>query len=209
MNKKKIKRILVILFIVFILLITSIIIIKYLNSKLYMKNLLSKGSKNINFIETNDTYKRYVKNNKEKIVYNNGNILYYDYNKEKAISINNENKIIYVSNLKDKKNIHELKYNDFDRKEYEYRGIEIINNIKCHVIELFNKDDKKDSYLLKRIWINKKLGIIEKIKFYSVKKGIEKLVSEEVYNMHTGEVSDEDVSEPDLNYYTDFEIKYN
>ena len=206
--KRKIKIIISIFVIILMILISIFSVSKYLTSKFYVKKLLKKGSYNVNFFEETENYKRYVKGNIEKIIYNNGDIYYYDYYNSESIIINNKDKKINIyTQINYENSPHASKYvNNFKEKEFKYKGKEKFNEIECIVIDLSGKKNNVGNLLLQRMWINKELGTIEKIAYYNKDGEKEKLISEQEYNMHTNEVTNDDIEKPDVNDYTEYEV---
>ena len=138
-------------------------------------------------------------------MYQNDNIIYYDYDKSECIYIDTQNKEITISALEENFNSYTSKYMaDFEEKDYRYKGCEEVNGIQCLVIDLYK--EKEEEYLIKRIYINKKCGIIERIAYYNFIDNKEKLLSKDDYTMHTGEVTDQDIMRPDINEYEGYLI---
>lgn len=207
---KRLKKVIITFFIILLILVSILIIVKYKCSKLYMKRLLDKGCMNINY----STYyegelQSYIKGNIEKSIFSNGNILYCDYETGEKIFIDAENKTINISRDSNKDlGPQKSKYvKDISEKQYEYKGKEIIkDDIDCYVIDLYKNEKNSSSYLVTRIWINCKLGVIEKIAYYNKSEYSEKMISETIYNMHTGVVTDENIQKPNITEYPDYEI---
>lgn len=206
MDTKSRKRGIIVAFILLVIfLIILVVLVNYINSKQYIFHLLNKGAKKVNYSSQYEECVSYVKDDIEKTVYQNGNIAYYNYSKNELIYIDTENKEITISDLEESSGSYKMKYkNDFETKEYEYKGTKEINGITCFVVDLFNAD--KENYLLKRIYINKKIGIIERIEYYNMSSIKESLLSRENYNMHTGDVTEEDIAKPDVNEYEGYKI---
>lgn len=206
--KVKKMSIIIILLVLVVLLVSLVMLAKYINSKKYMINLLAKGVNSVNYVSHYDECISYVKGNIEKVVYQNGDITYYDYTKNENIAIDVENKEITLSDINENSGPQISKYkDDFEKNEYKYRGIKEVNGNECFVVDLYDKSE--ETYLLKRIYIHKKLGVIERINYYTVSNGIEKLTSKTDYNMHTGEVSEQDIIKPDINEYEGYSINDN
>lgn len=206
---KKIKKIIILCIIIFLILIVAFLIVKYMSSRNYMKRLLDKGCNNINYSYTDEELKMFVKENIEKSIYSNGNILYSDYNTGEKIFIDVENKQISIVKQKEKySGPQKSKYaEDIKEKEYDFKGKETIKEgINCYVIDLYRMNDNNSNYLVTRIWVNCKLGIIEKMAYYDKNKTKEKLISEEILDMHTGVVTDSDIQKPDFKDYPNYEI---
>ncbi len=211
MDKNKIKKYIIILSIFLIVLIMLIIFSKiYFKSKKYIVSLLKKGDNNINYsISYNDgELKNYVKENEEKLIFSDGKIYYANYETGESIFIDPNEKIIKLDTVETKDNPHSNLYiKDIDYMSYEYENIKKVNSNDCVVIKLYDNKNNNAQYLMKKIYINKKLGVIEKIeKYSSTVYGEDTLISKKIYKMHTDDVSNEDVEKPDLKKYTDYEI---
>lgn len=206
MNKKVVKKIIIFCIILIILLGFIILLINFNYSKLHMKILMKKGISHINYEEDLGESKKFAKQNVEKIIYNNGDILYYNYKEKQTIFISIENKTINISTMENNESSYSSIYSDIDEKEYEYKGLEKVHDNECYVVDFYTSKNDDNGTLLKRIWINKKIGVIEKVAYYNKSKTKEKLISEQEYNVHTGEVTDDDISQPNLNNYPNFNI---
>lgn len=211
MNKKKLKRYIVIVFIILIILLSCFLLIKqYFTSKKYVVSLLNKGDKNVNYSVSynNDELIDYVKGFEEKLIFSNGKIYYANYEEGKSILIDPENKTIELNSVESKNSPHRCLYiKDINRMNFEYENNKNVNNNECVVIKLSDNENSNVNYLTKRLYINRKLGIIEKIEMYtSTVYGKEDFISKQLYNMHTGIVTDKDVEKPDLKDYFDYEV---
>lgn len=211
MNKKELKRYIAIAFIILIILLSCFLLIKqYFTSKKYVVSLLNKGDKNVNYSVSynNDELIDYVKGFEEKLIFSNGKIYYANYEEGKSILIDSENKTIELNRVETKNGPHRSLYvKDINRMNFEYENNKNVNNNECVVIKLSDNENSNVNYLTKRLYINRKLGIIEKIEMYtSTVYGKEDFISKQLYNMHTGVVTDQDIKRPDLNKYSDYTI---
>lgn len=211
MNKKELKRYIAIAFIILIILLSCFLLIKqYFTSKKYVVSLLNKGDKNVNYSVSynNDELIDYVKGFEEKLIFSNGKIYYANYEEGKSILIDPENKTIELNSVENKNGPHRCLYvKDINRMSFEYENNKNVNNNECVVIKLSDNENSNVNYLTKRLYINRKLGIVEKIEMYkSTVYGNEDFISKQLYNMHTGVVTDQDIEKPDLNKYSDYTI---
>ncbi len=215
MNKqhKKLKKRILIL--ILIILIFIFVMIKYLNkiniSEKHILDLLNNGIKNVNYsVIDSDNTKIFVSGNIEKIVYSNGSIIYNDYDTGESIKVSaSEKSITKYNNGGKNEGPHYSKYVDYfenDDYEYKYEGIENLSDNKCIVVSFLNKQGKDGVFLKQKMWINKKLGVIEKIEYYTIENNKEKLLNKTKYDMHDGSVSDSDISKPNLSTYKEYTI---
>lgn len=209
MNKNKIKKYMIILFIILIILLILIVFSKiYFTSRSYIILLLSKGDKNINYRISydNDEMIDYVRGNEEKLVFSDGKTYYANYETGESIFINPEDKTIELDKVEKNDNPHSSMYiKDINSMNYEY--VKTTNSNEYIVIKLCDNKNNNEMYLTKKIFINKKLGIIEKIeKYVATIYGEENLISKKVYKMHTGEVSELDIEKPDLMKYAEYQV---
>ena len=211
MNRKKLKKAIIILLIVVFILVMYTILYSYFISEKYVLKLLKGGINKVNYSETGSYGTTYVIGNIEKTVSNNGSITYNNYEtKESIVILENEKKITIHNNNGIESSPHFLLfYEYFESEEYEflYEGIEKINGNKCIKFCMFRKEKSLDgSNVKEEFWVNKKLGSIEKKKSLYIKDGKENVLYEKEYNMTEGDVTEEDVSRPDLDLYKDYEI---
>lgn len=211
MKKNKLKKYIILSLTVLIILLAIVVISRiYFTSKIYVVNLLNKGDKNVNYsVSYNDgELIDYVKGFEEKLVFSNGKTYYANYETGEAILIDTEKKTIELDKVSKQNGPHSSLYiNDIERMDFEYKEDKKILSNDCIAIKLSDTENKNLKYLTKIIYINKKSGVIEKIeKYMSAAYQEDALISKELYQMHTGEVKDEDVKKPDLNSYSDYKI---
>lgn len=209
MNKNKLKRIIIFTTIILLILIICSIFIKtYFTSKKYIISLLNNGDKNVNYvISYNDgELIDYVKGLEEKMIFSNGKIYYANYEKEESILIDPENKIIQLESIEKKSGPHSSLYvKDINNMNFEYEDIKNVNGNECIVVKLSDNKNNNVNYLTKRLYINKKNGIIEKIeKYTNTIYGDEELISKQAYKMYTEDVTDNDIEQPNLAEYSDY-----
>lgn len=207
MNKNKLKRYIIIALVVLTIVLISFIVSRiYFTSRNYIISLLNKGDRNVNYSisYSNDELIEYVKGFEEKLIFSDGRIYYANYKSGESILINPKNKTIELDRVEKKDGSHNSLYiKDINNMNFEYEGIKEVNSAKCIVVKLY--ENENNNYLMKKIYINKSLGIIEKIEKYKVEiYEDDKLDVKNVYNMHTGEVSDKDIEKPDLSKYLDY-----
>lgn len=211
MDKNRLKKYIKNMVIILILLLIFIVLLRvYLTSKNYVLHMLTKGDKNVNYSISynNDEMVDYVKGYEEKLVFSDGKIYYANYKSGEAIFIDSENKTIKLKKVDAKNGPHSSLYmTDMDRMNFEYDGTKSINSNKCIAIKLSdNKENDNLSYITKKLYINMKSGVIEKIEKYKTSYYEEKLLLKKVYKMSTGEVTEKDISKPDLNEYSSYTI---
>lgn len=207
--EKRIKYSIIISAIILILIIIllNIITIKDITKDKMIK-ILDKGIKNLNFSESildyetqDETGKRYIKGNIEKCVFNDGQIWYYDYNEAQTIEIYPETQEIIISENDGKYSgpqASALYRKELEEKEYKYIGSEKVDGNTILIFDIIlNKENKKN------IVVDKKTGLVTKVKYY---QGNE-LIYEQEYSLNTNDVTKEDVSEPDLSNYADYSIE--
>ena len=175
---------------------------------------MEKGIGKLNYSYSNSTEKSYVLGQKQKTIFENGNIVYDDFSTAESIFINAQDKTIYFTKNGGKYSDSQSSMFKFiydDNWKYSYLGMEKINGNRCHKIQLrydmLDNDDRMISSI-KNIWLNTKSGVIEKTQ--DIERSIykEKIISESEYNMHTGEVTEEDVEKPNVELYDDYQKNY-
>lgn len=211
MNKNKLKKYIIIILIIFAILLICFVFTKvYFTSRKYVISLLNNGDKNVNYLVSynEDELIDYVKGFEEKLCFSDGKIYYANYKEGESILIDPENKTIQLEKVELESGPHSSLYiNDINDMCFEYENTKEVNDNECIVVKLYNNENNNVNYLVKRLYINKKNGIIEKIeKYKATTYGEEELISKQVYKMHTGEVTDDDIKKPDLKSYSDYEI---
>ena len=207
--KKKIIRVLILLIILLIILFSYLYYIKYVTSEYYVGKILYAGTENVNYSKKDSDMTSYVKKNIEKTVFSDGTIFYDNYNTKESIEISEiqENIVLYGNNGSSSYISKFSKYFGSDDYEYLYEGTEEINGKKYIKVSFTNKIIDYDGTQLKvRFWIDRKTKTYVKIANLVLKDGVETVVDETEYNMTKGDVTEEDISRPDLDSYKDYEI---
>lgn len=209
MDKNKIKKYIMSLFIILVIAIICIVLlIQYFTSEKYIMSLLNKGNENVNYIVSYEDGEMidYAKGFEEKLVFSTGIIYYANYSTGESILINPEDKTIELGKVESTDNPNSSLYlKDINEMTFEYEGEKKISSNECIVIKLSDNQNNNQKYLTKKIYINKSNGVIEKIeKYKSTLSGEDTLISTKNYKMHTGEATDEDVKIPDLTEYSGY-----